>query len=180
MAQANFVLVGPNQGRSITLGGYVFKEGVCAVVGGDPDIVNAKRILSRFYSAYADGPELRAAREDWEARSRGQEACSNLQGLLEESLKAHPAGSVQPAAPEGAPAAPSGPQPEPEPQGNPKLVAALKSLDPNNNGHWTQAGKPSLTALESAYGSADFTRSSIEAAMPGFSRETARALKAEG
>ncbi len=50
-----FLIVGPNQGKSGDWGGFRFKDGVCEVSEAQAtDVENARRILSRFYSAYPD------------------------------------------------------------------------------------------------------------------------------
>lgn len=55
-----------------------------------------------------------------------------------------------------------------------RLVEAIKKLDHANDDHWTQAGKPAIAAVEKLYGSNELTRASIEAAVPGWDRETAK------
>lgn len=62
--------------------------------------------------------------------------------------------------------------------GNERLAAALRQLDPENDDHWTKLGKPTMSAVEQFYGSAAVTRDEVEAAIPGFSRDAARAAKA--
>ena len=56
-----------------------------------------------------------------------------------------------------------------------RLEAALRKLDPNNDEHWTKSGKPAVAAVEQFYGSADITRTDIEAAIPDFDRAAALA-----
>ena len=62
--------------------------------------------------------------------------------------------------------------------GNERLAAALRQLDPENDDHWTKLGKPTMSAVEQFYGSAAVTRDEVEAAIPGFNRDAARAAKA--
>ena len=59
-----------------------------------------------------------------------------------------------------------------------RLAEALNHLDPADDEHWTQAGKPALEAVERFYGSSSVTRKDIEAARPGWGREDARAERA--
>lgn len=59
---------------------------------------------------------------------------------------------------------------------NQKLVRALGKLDPANHDHWTADGKPSVSAVERLYGSSDIRRKDIDAAVPGLTRTSARAL----
>ena len=67
-----------------------------------------------------------------------------------------------------------------EPQGevDNKLVFAIKALDPTDNSHWVStgrdAGKPRLSAVAALYGKDILSRSDIENAAPGFTRETAQ------
>lgn len=55
-----------------------------------------------------------------------------------------------------------------------KLSRIVKSLDPDVAAHWTGQGKPSMKAVEEAYGSTGITRSDVEAAAPGWTREKAQ------
>lgn len=76
------------------------------------------------------------------------------------------------------------PKPDEQPNklqtlGNERLAAALRQLDPENDEHWTKIGKPAMSALEQFYGSSDITRADVEAAIPDFNRDVARAAKAQ-
>lgn len=62
--------------------------------------------------------------------------------------------------------------------GNDRLAAALRQLDPENDDHWTKLGKPTMSAVEKLFGSAAVTRDEVEAAIPGFNRDVARAAEA--
>lgn len=96
---------------------------------------------------------------------------------LEASLNIH----VEGQAPEQVPEPPKLPEGNPgaQPQGDAKLAAVLAQLDPDNDDHWTQQGKPALAAVEAAYGSSAITRADVEAAAPGLTREAAKAAKAK-
>ncbi len=59
---------------------------------------------------------------------------------------------------------------EPVHEVNEKLKRAVLGLDPKNDTHWTQSGKPSMDAVEKSYGSAGITRADIDAVAPGFRR----------
>lgn len=59
-----------------------------------------------------------------------------------------------------------------------KIVSTLKSLDPENDRHWTGAGLPSLTIVSQQIG-VKITREDIAGALPGFNREQARANASE-
>lgn len=73
-----------------------------------------------------------------------------------------------------APADPAEGNADADADANTRLAAALKQLDPKNDDHWTQAGKPAIAAVEKLYGDAGITRADVDAAIPGFDRESAK------
>lgn len=56
-----------------------------------------------------------------------------------------------------------------------KIIDALKSLDPTNDDHWTDAGLPLVGIIATASGIVNVTRKDISAALPGWNREMALA-----
>lgn len=62
---------------------------------------------------------------------------------------------------------------EPKVEVDEYVKAAVEKLDPSNDEHWTGTGLPRLSAVEDALGRAGVTRSAVEAAMPGYTREAA-------
>lgn len=65
-------------------------------------------------------------------------------------------------------------EPSPPVVANEKVAAALAKLDPADDSHWTEAGLPSLEAIEQAMGGATgVTRADVEGVKPGFTREAA-------
>lgn len=71
--------------------------------------------------------------------------------------------------------------PNGEPAGDPpnaKLLRAIARLDPLNDEHWTQEGKPSVASVEKLYGSGDVTRKDIEAVASDLRRSNAPPLEA--
>lgn len=56
---------------------------------------------------------------------------------------------------------------------SPQLLAALKTLDPNNADHWTSDGLPKVETLRLLSGDAALTRDRITAEAPGFTRSKA-------
>lgn len=66
---------------------------------------------------------------------------------------------------------------EPSSVGNEDIKTAMLKLDPENDDHWVRtgaaAGKPRLSAVETAYGRAGLTREDLEAAFPGWDRDKA-------
>lgn len=61
-----------------------------------------------------------------------------------------------------------------------KIVAALKSLDVNNDQHWTTDGAPRIDTLKILVGNPGLSREDVNAALPGFSRATAANFAATG
>lgn len=57
---------------------------------------------------------------------------------------------------------------------NPKLRKAIEALDPDDDSHWTQTGKPRMDVVEQNYGSADITRRDVNEAKPDWDRDKAR------
>ena len=51
------------------------------------------------------------------------------------------------------------------------IKQALGELDVNNDEHWTKSGQPAMLAVEAKVGQ-DLKRPQVEAAFPGFSRDT--------
>lgn len=61
-----------------------------------------------------------------------------------------------------------------------KIVAALKSLDVNNDQHWTTDGAPRIDTLKILVGNPGLSREDVNAALPGFSRATAASFGTTG
>lgn len=59
-----------------------------------------------------------------------------------------------------------------------RLAEALTKLDPEDDSHWTQNGLPKFETVCKLYGSTDITRSDIDKAAPGLTRDTL--LKSSG
>lgn len=77
---------------------------------------------------------------------------------------------------EASPAAPveGGGEKEPETL---TLEAAIKTLDPDDDAHWTKSGLPDLNVLKELTGDA-VKRQDVEDVAPDFTRDTAREVKA--
>lgn len=54
-----------------------------------------------------------------------------------------------------------------------RIREAVNTLDATNDEHWTADGRPRMDAVERAFGSAGITRADVEAAVPGYTRDTA-------
>lgn len=55
------------------------------------------------------------------------------------------------------------------------LIKAILVLDPANNEHWTEDGKPKISFVSQALGNSAVNRREIEDAIPGWTRDAARA-----
>ena len=54
-----------------------------------------------------------------------------------------------------------------------KIIDGIKSLDPSNDDHWTDAGLPRVDMVATASGVINVTRKDIAAALPGWDRTKA-------
>lgn len=61
-----------------------------------------------------------------------------------------------------------------------KIVAALKTLDVENDQHWTSDGAPRIDTLKILVGNPGLSREDVNAALPGFSRSTAKTFAETG
>lgn len=73
---------------------------------------------------------------------------------------------------------------EPPSEVNEAVAAAIRTLDPDVDSHWVTAGarkgKPKLHVVEEAYGKNNLTIQDLEAAMPNYTRDVARAAVLAG
>ena len=144
-----FALVGAHEGKTITLRGkYHFENGMLAYVSNQVS-AGMKNTLGNM-GAFLLGP-------NYEFHPRGTSA----RGIIAGSGGV-PEPVTEPAV-EGAPA-------EPNTSLREVLLAGLIGKNPD---HWTDAGKPKMSAVEEIYGSGDVTRADVEAAVPGLTQETA-------
>lgn len=180
--QTSFFLTGAYQGRTITLGGkYRFQKGVCTIIAPLQDIALHARFLERNWQAYPEGhPKLEVINGQRDIQKTTepdpeQAVSSNVQPNGEGADTDQPASdgeeSTDPEAGESG-VLPNGDGHAPEL--NERLQRAVMSLDPNNDEHWTQTGKPAMTAIEKLYGATDVTRNDVEAVAPNFNRTKAQ------
>lgn len=169
------VLVGPLAGKTKVLRGVRFTNGEAILEGPDSDVLNLSKYLRRSYQAIP-AEELNNGgiphHEDGSEDGTG--------GVQEDGAGAQEAANGdEPDAdtdPEGQRSEEQAETPD-GPVGNEvneKLRRAVLQLDPSNDEHWTQAGKPSISAITQLYGAGDVTRADIEAAAPGLLRDSAR------
>lgn len=201
--QIKMVLTGAYAGRTCILGGREFRNGVTVLRGDALNLSHAVRYLGRSYQAFPEGSdELKQAQE----RDRASGSTDNLQeaagdSSAEEAQRVAESSGEQ--APEAGEAAngEAGDHPETpdsesagdvsEGSGQPDagddsesseldptdpMVKAVLSLDPANDEHWTGQGKPAMSAVEKAFGSADITRADVDKAMPDWDRAKATEL----
>lgn len=162
-----FVLVGGYAGKTINLGGHLFKDGVfdySVLVDGDgnqftpspQDVALKADFLAKSYQAYPEGSkeleEALAALEGGEAPSNGKLDVGQREAEQQAQAGEQQAGSRQKA---GA------------------IRTALSQLDPKNDEHWTQAGLPSVEAVRSLSGDDEVSRGDIQNLAPKLTREEA-------
>lgn len=170
-----FVLTGPFAGRSINLGSapYRFENGRLAIVATPEEVALHARFLERNWEAYPEGhPKLegnngqRDIPPDAGPQTVQGDGQPNGEGAEAGKLTLDGAGSNDPAVGSGQAAHGDGSKAEL----NVKLLKAVRSLDPEDDTHWTKEGKPSIVAVTVAYGSTDVTRSDIDAVAPKYTR----------
>lgn len=159
----NFILVGPHAGKTITLGGHPFIDGVFAfgkgmeVAPGPQDVAKKGNLLGKLYQAYLEGsPQLAAA----EARLAGEETPEGE--LRVEQREQQEQEQRQPSGAGGSGRAAQG-----------AIRTALTKLDPENDEHWTDAGLPAVEAVRQLSGNDDVSRQDIKSLAPKLTREEA-------
>lgn len=186
------VLTGPYTGATKVLNGHYFENGVCRMVGDPNALAGAIKYLGRCYQAYPRGSvehqEAVNGKRDSQADAKQgapEQVQSDLQprrsgpaadAAVDRNAADAPAEGTAGVLPSGDGQENAGLPSEPAPPEvtNEKLKNVILALDPDNDGHWTQAGKPAMTAVEEAYGSTDITRRDVTNAVPNWDRETAR------
>lgn len=186
-----FHLTGIHAGKTIRLGKYQFTDGKCQLSCPAHEMALHTRSLERNWAAYPDGHPNLSNQDNGNGTSEVPPGSTvpagdgNVQGPVQPDGPA--AGEAATGGGDDAGATPSptgdqaagagGPEASVTPV-NTKLQKAVMSLDPNNDEHWTQDGKPAISAVQTAYGSADVTRADVTAVAPDFNR-TAAAKPAE-
>lgn len=175
-----FVLQGERADFTGVLGGFVFRNGRLTPPPSTDimDLERIRRIVCRYYGAKEEShgatppvPPPAEASVPSGVPSGGPEVPSG-------EPAPGPSDAAPPADPEGLSPAGSGPAAE-DPGGESaekSLGEALRSLDPDVGSHWTSANLPRLDALEEKLGRKP-SRSEVDAAIPGFSRDVALAAK---
>ena len=191
--QCKFILTGPLEGKTISLGSnhqYNFVHGELEIVTTQAEMMLYARFLERNWQAYPEGHPIfgdgNGKRNISPKKSEGKQPSvpSNIQSEGE-GIKA----SFNPNDSDGTDTSSSGTAgsvSEGHRQSeslvkelDKKLLRAVKSLQAGVDEHWTRDGKPMISAIARAYGSTDVTRASIEAVAPGYTRETALKIQSD-
>lgn len=194
-------LVGAHAGKTITLGGHEFVDGVFTfgankegVMPSPQEATRKSNLLGKCYQAYLEGPELDAAKARIEkagAANAGELDVAKRED--EEQANRPPVGTKpEPKADKPADAEPEQPAPAaPEPEVTPPapeqptterkgaVRTALTKLDATNDDHWTGQGLPSVEAVRELSGNKDVSRQDIQALAPKLNREEAKKIAAE-
>lgn len=171
-----FVLTGVNQGKTKVMGKkYPFTDGEMECNASPEDTKLIANFLMR----------------NWQVCVKGQEGDLNGVSDISEDSKLNEQSTVSSdSEPDGTGTEAGEPENDGEPDAetetgeagsvsdgngqpaelNKKLLRAVNSLDHTNDEHWTQDGKPAMTAVTAAYGAADVTRKDIDEVAPEYKR----------
>lgn len=186
------VLVGAHAGKTVVLRAgskeYRFERGEIELTGPSLDVDNLSRFLLRYYQAYPEGSsELKEAQS--RIKQEGNDVPEIKKGKPSQSAE-HAGRSVDQKGRAGGRASElsaaaygrtdaeafsrdAGAEDALE-DGQGLIVRVLKKLDPGDESAWTADGKPKMAAVEALLGRTDVTRAQVDAALPGFDRDTAR------
>lgn len=155
IVSTQFILVGPNEGKTGEWGNKRFVDGKHPFYGTDAQFV----ITSKFLVDYAAYPE------DTDAHAH---AVACYAALL--------AGQELPPAPEPVPAVGEDPGTEPKPEmfENTRLITAILSLDPADDRMWTKEATPLIGWVERFAGFGGVNRRMINEAIPNWNRDRAK------
>lgn len=155
----NFILVGPNEGKTGEWGNKKFIEGLHPFYGTDAQFEITKRFLKDYGAYPLDTDEHSHALACYAAVLAGQE---------------------MPEAPLPVPLAGEDPGTEPKPEifENQRLILAILSLDPEDNRMWTKDETPLLGWVERHAEFGGINRRMVNEAIPGWTRTKAREYKA--
>lgn len=154
-----FRLSGGREGFTGPLGDYYFRDGQTLVQATDGEMPGLITFLRRRW-----GAEVADDEEADKILRIGFEAFGNPAKAGEPSGDGE--GTTDPEGDSGGSSTDGNRPPD-------KLTAAVKSLDPNDDTHWTAKGLPAIEAVSKAYGKSNLTRADIEAAAPGYTRPKA-------
>ena len=172
-----FYLTGPLAGKTKSIRGRQFVNGVYEFTGSEADYFSVQNYFGKVYRAYSeDDPRLEEAQNAGKVQAAAAKpgGGKKVVGAVRPGAAAaanERAGHGDPkAGGEGSnPAAGDGHK-RPEDLEDERLRAAMLKLDPANDEHWNKYGAPAMAAVEAHYGSTNFTRKQMEAVLPGFNR----------
>jgi len=165
-ARKTYKLRGHFAGQSVVLGGFQFTRGAVSLDYSPEDHERIARHLAQWQAeAIDDGKRdsetMRPPQVVGHVQPEGQG--SDAGGGTADGVRPTEAAPSDPTVnvgPEGDRQAPSVEE---------RLRASVLALDPDDEGSWTASGRPSLAAIEAAFG-LPVTRAKIEAVAPGFKR----------
>lgn len=161
---STFELTGGRQGQTLSWQGkFSFVDGMCTIRAGREQMSNIRRYLAANLQAKetkhdASQPQQRSSGPA-DAQGAGQHAVQGGGAAAAEALPPRP-GATQ----EG------GPQDDPVLS---KIRLALLQMDGQDDDLWTKDGLPKLSAVEKLAGTGAVTRAQLQAASPGFTRQSA-------
>lgn len=194
--QTTFVLTGPLAGKTVRLGSqpYSFENGRLTIRAPAEQVAMHARFLERNWQAYPEGhPALKEKSSGQRDLQKGSQPDGQyaVQGSVQpegggaasrgQADVRRGAADAQAGQPGGLPDGDGQPDVLKEPSAivNTRLQRAVMSLDAGDDTHWTRDGKPAMTVVEKLYGSAGITRADVDAAVPGWTREKAKAKGAK-
>jgi hypothetical protein len=160
-------LKGPYAGKDCVLCGHLFQAGELDLSLTATEHASLAKVLW-FYQAEEVDDGKRDVQAD-EARDVGGEVRPDGEDIEADTSKPRDGGGVGEAqgVDEGRGLVPGG---NGQAESIGRLRMALLGLDPSVDAHWTPSGKPSLKAIEAAFGK-PVTRAQIETALPGLTRK---------
>jgi len=192
------VLTGGRAGQTVALGGYQFVDGVTFVEGDSENIEGVCTYLGKTYKAFQEGSMALAHYQglDYQEAKRKKEAKAD--GKRDTQTIARPGSEVPSDVSSGQQGSSEVPEADgsgaagatadgrgsevPERDGSSNagndgsaaqpqgILDALKQLNPKNDEHWTNEGRPRIDAVERILGDSTITRARINEVAPDFVR----------
>lgn len=180
-----FVLVGPHEGKTMTVNGHPFVDGLFNFTGSSEQIASLTRVFSYYAAVPKETAELMALRARVAELAPVGGTAPAVPQQLEPAIDEVPV-DAQPAAPAPADEQPAPPveevgspeanDPVDSSEGKPDLGVAIGLLDPEVDSHWTSNNLPSLERLSELTGRR-VGRSEVEALAEGYTRAKAKAAR---
>ena len=185
--ERTIILTGAHAGKTLTLGKFRAVDGKITLRGSPSDVEGWTLSIERNWCGNPEGdprlnPETDNGQRDLSQGGALPNGTSDVSGAGQSGGEG--AGTASAVNGGGADAGASGSTGElaggngQQADVNMKLANAIRALDADNDEHWTQDGKPAIAAIQNVYGQTGFTRKDVEAAVPNFTRDVARADKA--